>query len=782
VQDSAAPFHDWNERILNECYAPNAVSRILNKEGLIERIVNNYSRISFDFGPTLLSWMEFNAPSVYQSLLMADWESQNRFSGHGSAMAQAYNHMILPLANRRDKVTQIRWGLRDFEIRFGREAEGMWLPETAVDIETLDLLAEHNVRFTLLAPHQATRVCPPGGDWKTVGSTELDTTIPYVVLLPSGRRITVFFYDSAISHAIAFEGLLSNGDAFTERLRSSAQGDAYTPRLVHIATDGESYGHHHRFGEMALAYALNQLEPQLTNYGEFLENNPPSWHVEIAENSSWSCAHGVERWRSNCGCNTGAHPEWSQDWRAPLRAALNKLRDRTILLYEEKSLGLLKDPWLARDDYIDVVLNRSAEAVNLFFDSHAAHPLSPEDRTRALLLLEMQRHAMLAFTSCGWFFDDLAGIEAVQNMQYAARAAQLAQLIAGDGTEAALLSDIEKASSNDQTRGNGRQVFEQMVRPTMVDLPKVGAHYAVSSLFESYDTHTRVYCYRAEREAHSLLESGHSRLAYGIVRITSTITWASTRLCYAMVHLGDQNISGGVCASDPDHPCANFEQELKDSFLRSDIPELFRLFDRIFGGASFSLRSLFRDEQRKIIHLVLDKSLAEADGIYSELFENHAPLMRFLTSLEIPIPRALQVAADLAVNGKLRNAFTAESLDLDHIHGLLEQSTSAKIALDTETLEFSLQRTIERLAGDLYTEPLSMVKLDALLAAIALAHSLPFEINLWKAQNIYSEMLETVFPKVHPQTEKRLEVEGGWREKFLELGQELRFFIPPAMQ
>jgi alpha-amylase/alpha-mannosidase (GH57 family) len=745
---------------------------------LIERIVNNYSRISFDFGPTLLSWLELNAPSMYQSLLLADWESQKRFSGHGSALAQAYNHMILPLANRRDKATQIHWGLRDFEIRFGREAEGMWLPETAVDLETLDLLAEQKVLFTVLAPHQALRICPPGGDWKQLGPGGVDTTIPYTVLLPSGRKIAVFFYNSSISHAVAFEGLLSNGDAFAERLRTSEPADENSPHLVHIATDGESYGHHHRFGEMALAYALGQLEPQLTNYGEYLEKNPPVWHVEIAENTSWSCAHGIERWRSDCGCNTGAHPEWRQTWRAPLRHALDNLRDRVALLYEDQSRGLLKDPWQARDDYIDVVLNRSLESVHTFFDTQATHSLSPEELSHALMLLEMQRHSLLSYTSCGWFFDDIAGIETVQNLQYAARAAQLAQILAGDGTEATFLSELEAASSNDDHHWNGRQVYEQRVRPAMVDLPKVGAHYAVSSLFESYAETTSVYCYRAERESHALLESGHSRLVYGSVRITSTITLASARLCYAMVHLGDQNISGGVGAADAEHPCKIFEPELKESFLRSDIPELFRLFDGIFGSASYSLRNLFRDEQRKILHLVLEETLNDADGIYNELFENHAPLMRFLTSLQIPIPRALQVAADLAVNGKLRQAFTANPLDIDHIQGLLEQTTSAKIALDTETLEFTLRRTIEHMAGDFYTDPIMVSKLDALLNAVTLARSLPFGVDLWKSQNIYYELLETVYPKISVPAEQGVEVDVTWREKFRKLGHALKIFLP----
>jgi hypothetical protein len=752
----------------------------LDKDGCIERIVNNYSRISFDFGPTLLSWMELNAPSVYQSLLMADWESQSRFSGHGSAIAQAYNHMILPLANRRDKDTQIRWGLRDFEIRFGRPAEGMWLPETAVDLETLDLLAEQNVRFTVLAPHQVTRIRSPQEDWKTVSASGVDTTIPYSVSLPSGKTIAVFFYNSQISHAVAFERLLADGGTFANRLLQPDGLDDSKPHLVHIATDGESYGHHHRFGDMALAFALGRLEQNLTNYGEFLEKNPPVCQAEIAENTSWSCAHGVERWRSDCGCNTGAHPDWSQAWRAPFRAALDGLRDHASALFEEHSASLLKDPWQARNDYIQVILDRSANGVRQFFDSHATRPLAAEEQTRSLKLLEMQRHAMLAYTSCGWFFDDLAGIETVQNMQYAARAAQLAHELTGNGTEESLIRALEAAVSNASGTPNGRMIYEQSVRPSMVDLPKVGAHYAVSSLFETYGARAHLYCYIAEREAHNLIESGHTRLAYGQVRITSTITRENALLCYAMVHLGDQNINGGVHTLQQMENLDACAQTLKDAFLRSDFPEVFRVMEHFFGGALYSLRTLFRDEQRKILRSILADTMADADTLYAELFENHAPLMRFLTSLQIPIPRALLVAADLAINGKLRDAFESDSLDIDHIRGLLEQATSVGISIEEESLQFTIKRCIERLAGEFYVDPLTESKLDALLDAVLIIRSLPFWVDLWKAQNIYYEMLEMVLPKVNHQAGNSGSVEETWLQQFHELGRQLQIHLPPA--
>jgi alpha-amylase/alpha-mannosidase (GH57 family) len=352
VQDSAYPYHDWNERITAECYAPNRASRILDSEGRIEEIVNNYSRMSYNFGPTLLAWMEHADPETYQAILAADRESQTYFGGHGSALAQAYNHPILPLANRRDKHTQVIWCIRDFQHRFGRFPEGMWLPETAADTETLDVLAEHGIKFTILSPYQARRTRPLGGRaWRDVSGGRIDPTMGYLVRLPTGRSLVVFFYDGPISQAIAFQGLLSKGEHFVERLLSAFSDSRDGAQLVQIATDGETYGHHQKFGDMALAYTLKQITSQhlarVTNYAEFLDGHAPTHEVQIHENSSWSCAHGVERWGGDCGCSTGAHPEWNQAWRAPLRKALDELRDRLSPRFEEKARTLLKDPWAA---------------------------------------------------------------------------------------------------------------------------------------------------------------------------------------------------------------------------------------------------------------------------------------------------------------------------------------------------------------------------------------------------------------------------------------------------
>src|SRR5438094_3274658 len=351
LQDSAYPYHDWNERISAECYAANSVSRVLDGENQIIELVNNYSKISFNFGPTLLYWLESKAPSVYAAILAADRESQKNFSDHGSALAQVYNHMIVPLANAHDRYSQILWGIRDFERRFKRAPAGMWLPETAVDLQSLEILVELGIRFTILAPHQAGRIRRLGGRaWRDVSGGRIDPTRAYEAKLPSGRRIALFFYDGPISRAVAFEKLLDSGEQFAQRLLSGFSEDRDWPQLVHIATDGESYGHHHPHGDMALAYVLQELarhpEVRLTNYGEYLALHPPEWEVEIHERSAWSCAHGVGRWNSDCGCKTRG--DWHQRWRGPLRRAFDQLKDQLDHLFRTRGRECFPDPWGAR--------------------------------------------------------------------------------------------------------------------------------------------------------------------------------------------------------------------------------------------------------------------------------------------------------------------------------------------------------------------------------------------------------------------------------------------------
>jgi len=784
LQDSAYPYHDWNERITTECYASNAASRVMDGNGRIVNIVNNYAKISFNFGPTLLSWMQDKEPAVYRAILDADRESREYFSGHGSAIAQAHNHMILPLANGRDKRTQVLWGIRDFEHRFGREPEGMWLPETAVDLESLDIMAKEGIRYAILEPHQAHRVRKKGSrEWQDVTGGRIDPKVPYLLNLPSGRKISVFFYDGPVSRAVAFEGLLNNGEVFANRILGAfPEGRGGRYQLVHIATDGESYGHHHAHGEMALSYAIHHIEAnglaRVTNYGEFLEKHPPAHEVEIYEYTSWSCAHGVERWRSDCGCNSGGRPEWNQEWRRPLRESLDWLREKLASEYEGRSRSLLRDPWSARDEYIEVILDRSPESQDRFFRKHAARDLSSEEETAALKFLELQRHAMLMYTSCGWFFDELSGIETTQVLQYAGRAVQLAQELWEDGIEDRFLSLLESAKSNLPEHRDGRHIYEKFVKPAMVDLHKVGAHYAVSSLFESYDDRAEIFCYQVDREEYRLLPAGKKRLALGRVRITSEITRETADVTFGVLHFGDHNVSGGIREFRGKESYESLAAEMAEIFAGADFPEIIRAVDRNFGAGVYSLKLLFRDEQRKILDMILAATMTDIDGVYRQLYMQNAPLMRFLSDIGYPASKSFHAAAELALNGELKRAFQAETLDIDAIRGTLYEAEGVKITLDGAGLGYTLRKTIERMMLAFHENPDDIVLLAQIDAAVEMGTSLPFEVTFWKTQNLYWEMLETVLTEYRSRAALGDEDAGEWVRLFSSLGTKLSVALP----
>ena len=778
LQDSAYPYHDWNERVGAECYAPNTASRILDSEGYITQIVNNYTKMSFNFAPTLLAWMEEKTPDVYQAILEADRESQQTFSGHGSALAQAYNHIIMPLANRRDRYTQVMWAIRDFEHRFGRKPEGMWLPETAVELETLDILAELGIKFTILAPHQASRVRQIGSDaWNDVSNATIDTTMAYEITLPSARKINLFFYDVPIARDVAFGDLLTSGDKFAHRLADAFSEKRAHPQLVHIATDGETYGHHHRFGDMALAFALHYIETngvaQITNYGEYLGKHAPTHEVEIIENTSWSCTHGVERWRSDCGCNAGRNPKWNQAWRAPLRETTDWLRDTLSPRYEKKAQEFLKDPWAARDDYIEVVIDRSAENVQRFLDRHRTHELNDSETVTVLKLLELQRHAMLMYTSCGWFFDELSGIETVQVIQYAGRVVQLAEELFGSDIEQDFLGRLELAKSNIPDHGDGRRIYDKFVKPAMVDLTKVTAHFAVSSLFEEYGGQAKIYCYDIDLEDYHSAVAGKSKLAAGRVKVTSTIIRESATMSFGVLHFGDHNVNAGVREYQKEKDYQTMLQELTQTFSTADFPEIIRLLDKHFGTSTYSIKNLFLDEQRKVLDSILESALSDIEAAYYQVYEHHYPPMRFLSELGNPIPKSFHSAAEFILNSQLRKALSGDSLDLEHISSILNETRTWKVELDAEVLSYLLQQTLERMMAKLVTTPEDVEFLKELLAAARMLRTLPFHVDLWKVQNLHYEMLKSTYPEFHTRAQQGDKAAEEWLNQFVPLGQQL---------
>ena len=778
VQDSAYPYHDWNSRITAECYAPNSASRILDQDNRIIDIVSNYSSISFNFGPTLLSWMARRKPEIYQAILDADRKSLESFSGHGSSIAQAYNHLIMPLANSRDKRTQIIWGLRDFEARFKRKAEGMWLSETAVDIETLEMMAEMDLAFAILAPHQAGKMRKIGEqEWTDVSGGRIDPKLTYMCNLPSGKSIALFFYDGPISQDIAFGNLLDSGENLANRLLSAFVEENGGSQLSHIATDGETYGHHHRFGDMALAYCLHFLKTgdlaDVTIYGEYLESHPPEHEVEIIEDTSWSCIHGIERWRANCGCSTGMHPGWNQEWRAPLRGAMDWLRDNLSQIYEEQLQSLLKDPWKARDDYIEVVLDRTEEKVDRFLKEQAGRELTLDEQVKILKLLEMQRHALLMYSSCGWFFDEISGIETVQVIQYAARAMQLAHDVSGIALEEAYVDLLERAPSNLPELKNGAEIYNRYVKPTVLDLMRVAVHYGVSSLFREYSDTAYLYTYRLDGKKHNRLEVGRQRLAIGTVSVRSDITREETTVTFAVLHLGDHNIVGGARVFSSDEAYNEMYDELSASFNRSDISEVIRLIDKHYSDHNYSLWHLFRDEQRTIMNRLLDESLNEIETSLRQIYDRLYPVMQAIEGVRMALPKHYTMVLEFVLNTDVRAALESEELDFEKVKKVVAEIGRWPIAIDKTTLNFVASQRIETLIERWAENPGDVTLLEQPVRILDSITPLGLDLDLWKVQTVCFEILKQQYPDFKQKAESGDVTSGRWTKLFESLANHL---------
>ncbi|WP_165224276.1 DUF3536 domain-containing protein [Aquisphaera insulae] len=744
IQDSAAPFHDWNERITHECYAPNARARLLDGQGRIINLVNNYAWMSFNFGPTLLHWMAESAPAALAGIVEADRLSQERRRGHGNALAQVYNHMILPLASARDKVTQVRWGMADFRHRFGREPEGMWLAETAVDVKSLEVLAEAGIRFTILAPRQAKR-------WRRLGETDwpestggVDPSRAYLARLPSGRSISLFFYDGIISQQVAFERLLDHGDRFVSRLYQGFDSQREQAQLMHIATDGESYGHHHAHGDMALAYVLDRLardpEVRLTNYGEFLELHPPEWEVEIHDDSSWSCVHGVERWRSDCGCKSRG--EWHQQWRGPLRDSLNQLKDRLDHLFSTRGRECFPNPWAARDAYIDVVLDReNPQAVETFLARYGHADLDEAQATSALRLLEMQQDAMLMFTSCGWFFDEISGLETVQCLNYAARAIGIARQFHRD-FEAPFVEGLAKAPSNIPRFRDGAGVWSQVVRPADVDLERVFAHHAISLIFDPADgaATRRVYSYDVENLDVEMRTRGTGHLAVGRLRARSRRTRTEAETSFVVVHFGGLDFHAVLNNGTHPEVFDLLKARLLAAYRTGSLADVMALVREEFPGRPHRLDDLFRDEQRRIIGIVLADRFEDYQRAFEHLANQDEEILNRLGNLNYPVPRSLRAAASTCIDRHLRDQVArlerGEETNLDHLEQIHERGRAWGYQPQREVLEKILGEALERTLGALGpdSDPTAVAARAGLL--LDASRLLDVRPPMWQAQNV----------------------------------------------
>jgi alpha-amylase/alpha-mannosidase (GH57 family) len=768
LQDSATPFHDWNERINFECYAPNTSARILDEEGKIINILSNYARISFNFGPTLLSWLEQNDPGTYLSILDADKRSMEHFDGHGSALAQAYSHLITPLANPKDIETQVKWGIADFKHRFDRHPEGMWLAETAVDTATLEVMAENNIKFTILAPRQGKAIRKVGEEnWTELVPDSIDPRRPYLCKLPSGKEIMLFFYHGGIAQGVAFDGLLNDGELFASKFYQVFD-DNDSPQLAHIATDGESYGHHHRHGEMALAACLKNIEvnrdAQLTNYGQYLELFPVEYEAQIHENSSWSCVHGVERWCSNCGCHTGGHNDWTQSWRKPLRDSLNWLRDELIPIYLRETEELLHRPWEARNAYIEVILDRNEATYDAFLNAHSKGPLTKEQKTKLFRLMEMQRHAILMFTSCGWFFDEISGIETDQILQYANRAIHYAEQVANIHLHDTFIRKLEEAHSN--IHENGATSYKNNVMPAKVDLVRMGMHYAASSLFEAYPEDIEIFNYRALSESFVRLEAGSQKLAIGRTTVHSKITYSRKHFSFAVLYLGQQNIIGNISIDMEKKTFDKMASEITAAFESTNLGVVIGLMQSYFGPEKFSIWHLFRDEKRKILREITGKSLKHMEATLRDFYKDNYQLMTGVQRSNIPLPKEFKNAAETILNKDLQDFFENGDLNVRALELISKDLKKWGVQItnrDSISLNAGerIYKELQQVLANGFKDQKALKQLNKVMDYVG---KMGLEINLWKSQNLYFSMLKT-YNKL-PENKRS----AKWEKHFYKLG------------
>ncbi len=762
-QPSAQPFHDWNERIHYECYRPNAFARILNHKQELIGIVNNFEYLSFNIGATLMSWLEKHDPEVYQRIIEADKKSCKRLNGHGNAIAQVYNHIILPLANKRDKCTQIRWGKADFRSRFSREPEGMWLAETAVDYPTLEALIDENIRFIILAPSQAQRcrIIPtekhPEPEWHEVGGSQIDPTRPYRCYIPDGRYIDIFFYDGPISRDMGFNDVLKTADNLVGRLGQAIRGDRRTSQLISVATDGETFGHHKGGTEKCIAYAFTEKFVDrnwtVTNYAHYLSISPPTWEVVLKPVTAWSCAHGVERWQDDCGCGGGGL--WHQKWRRPLRDTLDWLRDELIAVYEDKGGQLFRDPWLARDEYIRVIRDRSTDKIDNFLQIHQLQELSTEERIDALRLLEMQRHTLLMYTSCGWFFEEISRPEGVQILRYAAHAIELAGEVAGIHLRLEFISRLAQAPSNVESFKNAAKVYQDLVAPAQISFEQVAAHYAISSLFTNYLQQERIYCYEAQQLDYQKQQMGVLTLSLGQVILTSEITEESRHFVFAVLHLGGWDFHCCIKSFDGRLAYAELKQQLFNDLKQASAAQTILTMNRLFGDRSFNLQHLFAEERHRIVRLLTAKTKKHLDQLYTQVYrENYSMLVAFQRE-ELPVPQELKVAAEVALSYRCHQTISVlekaidNSSEMDtHLAELATTATEAEnlqCALNLPEAKITLERLILRLLWQLlYDGDPASLKTDIarVETTIALGEKLKLGLSLDRAQEIYYSCLK----------------------------------------
>jgi len=642
-QPSAAPHHDWNERIYDQCYRPNAYSRLLDPQGMIVDIYNNYQNLSYNFGPTLFSWLEQFHPVTAQRIIQSDIESCQRLGGHGNAVAQVYNHIIMPLASRRDQLTQIRWSKYFFRKRYGRDPEGIWLAETAINMETVLCLIEENFKFVILSPNQAESFRAFQGDtaWYQTSQRGIDTRCAYRIFPKdiNGNQLPgyldAFFFDEGLSKEISFGNLLTDAHILGNRINSCYTDNPIVDQVVTIATDGETFGHHKPFGDMCLAYFFKNIAKKLdivpVNFGYYLSKCPPVYEVVLknmfGEGTAWSCAHGVGRWTRDCGCQTGGQPGWKQGWRHPLRKALEKLQRKIDVEFEKKFIGYEADPWRVRDNYISV-----EDCTGNDFDTFIKNQLKIASLDKKEIFafrraLEAQKYILFSFTSCGWFFSDISGIETIQNLAYACRALQLGiPEESRVGILEEFLKDLQDASSN-LPNTNGRTLVERHVL-SFLNHEKVLAFTAAAQLLLDIQSRHSFLLFKNAINIKQILLREDKGVTYNgyLVHIQNESTGEESVWNVLVVLRENTNLTGWVIDQN------QFNLSNADAMR----PELWMAHK---SATLCTLADTFQTFQQELIQHFLNKIARDTNTRFDNWRKKHERELDILSHLDLPLPQ-----------------------------------------------------------------------------------------------------------------------------------------------
>jgi len=767
---SASPFHDWNERVAIECYSRLSNAPLYSEDGRVLDVVNIYSRISFSFGPLLLEWLRSRFPRVYDAVVEADKESLSR-EGFGNAIAQPYSHIIMPLADRRYKELAVNWGVKFFERTFERYPEGFWLPEAAVDYETLEVLADYGIKYVVLAPHQieAIRV---GGRWVKVGRA--DPRISYRIVLPSGRSIAAVVYDDILSREVSFGNLLDDGRALASRITESFNELLQEPQLVSIASDGEVYGHHRKRGVEELSRALSILDSidhiRVTNYSKFLAVAPPRVKARVAERTSWSCPHGVERWRANCGCGSEIRPGWSQEWRAPLRRAVDLLSSEVLRVLESRGAKLFKDPWAAALEYIEVLYGRELGGIALFMEKHLLEKGSPGAVVEALKVLEALRNALLAQSSDAWFFEDLYRFEPLQALKHIARSLELLEDLGIRGYEATIREVLRSAQSNRGIRGD--ELVDEIAR-SKVDPAKIVAIYAVKSLRGSVGDEGDVYSYTVSRSRRDRLKFGSTQIDMGVVNVLSKVTLEQNTLYYVLIHLGGWNFYVGVGYLERPEDYIRVSDLFKSKVALIPQPALVELLNEQFKGNVYTLSELPLDDQVDVALWVLEDLKSSLKGYLEGLLSTLVPLQRLLKATNARIPGYLTSAISTLLAIRLEESLREPSLE--DLRELMKLAEDLGVPVDPyveELLSLKLLELLERVEVD----PLNVRILEgALSLAVLLDEMGALEGRLVEEARVKVALLRNrYYSGIRSAADAGDEVSWVWIKLFTSLSRTLR--------